>query len=139
MPESWVYRLIFSSTDFQGTIHKVININMKKGDEANKLDKNRKPKKIVWCGDDAVIIQYQNHVLEMVFFQSGDIQKIETGRAKGDDFTFLRQESDGVRLQTKEKNKLLRKIPKAYVNIFEPLSQKPGALLFSAYMAFEQK
>lgn len=30
----------------------------------------------------------------------------------------MRQESDGVRLQTKERNKLLRKIPKAYVNIF---------------------
>lgn len=86
-----MYRLIFSSTDFQGTVHKIININIKKGDDVNKLDKSRRPKKIVWCGDDAVIIQYQNNVLEMIFLQSGDVQKIETGRQKGDDFTYMRQ------------------------------------------------
>lgn len=33
----------------------------------------------------------------------------------------------------------MRKIPESYDNIFAPLSQKPGTLLFSAYIAFEQK
>jgi|JI61114BRNA_FD_contig_31_1028478_length_396_multi_4_in_0_out_0_1 hypothetical protein len=94
---------------------------------------------MVWCGDDAVIIQYQNNTLFMVFLQTGDIDRIDRDRPKGDEFTFLRQESDGVRIQTKERNKILRKIPTAYVNIFEPLSQKPGALLYHAYTAFEQK
>ena len=65
--------------------------------------------------------------------------RIDKDRWKNDDFTFMKQEIDGVRLLTKEKNRILRRIPQSYFNIFVPLSQKPGALLFSAYTAFEQK
>jgi hypothetical protein len=136
-PDSYIYRLIFASTDFQGTVHKVIEL--RKIDDTKLLDREKRPKQIVWCGDDAVVIKYQNNSLFMVFVQSGDIDRIDKDRQKGDEFTFLKQESDGVRLQTKLTNKILRKIPQSYVNIFEALSQKPGALLFSAFDAFEKK
>lgn len=136
-PDSYIYRLIFASTDFQGTVHKVIEL--KKIDENKQLDREKRPKQIVWCGDDAVIIQYQNCSMAMLFLQSGDIERIDKDRQKGDEFTYLKQESDGVRIQTKYFNKILRKIPPSYVNIFEALSQKPGALLFSAFDAFEKK
>jgi|JI61114C2RNA_FD_contig_71_1798538_length_2759_multi_3_in_0_out_0_5 multidrug efflux pump subunit AcrB len=37
VPESWVYRLVFTSTDFQNTVYKVVDL--KKLDEAKLLDK----------------------------------------------------------------------------------------------------
>lgn len=94
-----MYRLVFASTDFQNTVYKVVDL--KKLDEARLLDKEKRPKAMVWCGDDAVIIQYQNNTLYMVFLLTGDIDRIDRDRQKGDEFTFLRQESDGVRIQTK--------------------------------------
>ena len=45
--------MIFASTDFQGTVHKVIEL--KKIDD-KMLDSEKRPKNIVWCGDDAIII-----------------------------------------------------------------------------------
>ena len=42
---------------------------------------------------------------------------------KKNKWTFLKQEIDGVRIITKIENKIMRQIPKAYINIFEAFSE----------------
>lgn len=65
--------------------------------------------------------------------------RMETNRSKEDDFAFLRQEVDGVRMISKDKNRILRKIPKSYENVFGMMSQKPSALLYQTYESFKAK
>ena len=39
----------------------------------------------------------------------------------------MRPEYDGIRLLTQKNNEILRKLPDSYINVFEKLSNKPGA------------
>lgn len=46
-------------------------------------------------------------------------------------------EIDGLRFVSSKKNEILRRLPDSYVNIFQTLSVKPSAMLYSAYESFE--
>ena len=65
-PDAWVYRLIITSTDFQGSFHK--SVELKKINDSY-LNSKKCPRKIVWCGDEAIVIQYRNGHLFMVMLE----------------------------------------------------------------------
>jgi hypothetical protein len=70
---------------------------------------------------------------------SGNIVKIERDRGEKEKWSFLKDEIDGCRVLTRKDNKILREIPLAYTCVFRSFSEEPGALLRSAYMAFEDE
>ena len=98
----------------------------------------QQPLDIKWCGNRAVIIQFQNQELYLCS-TVGDIIKIEKERGEKEKWSYLKEEIDGTRIISKKENKILREIPPAYVCVFETFSNHPGALLKAAYAAFEDE
>lgn len=39
---------------------------------------------MVWCGDQGIVVQYQNNQLWMIFLDGGDPIRIDKDRSKGD-------------------------------------------------------
>ncbi|EGR30648.1 vacuolar sorting protein, putative [Ichthyophthirius multifiliis] len=58
--------------------------------------------------------------------------------ASQESYVFL-QEIDGLKLLTESQNLILRKVPQSHVNIFEPISIHPAALLFEAFQSLQNK
>lgn len=102
------------------------------------MNVNRSPVSIKWCGNKSVVIQFQNNDLYM-YSIDGDYSRIEKDRSEKNKWSYLKQEVDGLRIITKQDNKIMRQIPQAYISIFESFSEEPGALLYSAYEAFEDE
>lgn len=102
------------------------------------MDANNFPIAISWCGNKAVLLQFQNQDLYL-YSVHGNCVKVEKDRTEKNKWSYLKQEIDGVRIISKTENKILRQIPASYISIFEAFSEEPGALLYAAYEAFEEE
>lgn len=52
----------------------------------------------------------------------GDYSRIEKERGEKNKWSYLKQEVDGLRIISKQENKIMRQIPQAYISIFESFS-----------------
>lgn len=64
---------------------------------------------MVWCGDDAVIIQHQSNTIFMVFFQTGGIERVDCNCPKEMNSLSYVRRADGARVQTKNETKFSRR------------------------------
>ena len=80
------------------------------------------PISIKWCGNKSVVIQFQNQDLYM-YSIDGDYSRIEKDRGEKNKWNYLKQEVDGLRILSKQENKIMRQIPQAYISIFESFSE----------------
>ncbi|CAD8176545.1 unnamed protein product [Paramecium octaurelia] len=134
--QRWVVTFIsdfFDSTDCKQIPIDLKEEDVKKEESAEKdISKIERPRRMLWCGDDCVALQLQQY---LVLVSQDSYIKVKMSNPH----FALKQEVDGIRILTQKKNEILRKLPEAYVNVFLPLSIKPGAQLHSAYESFEQK
>lgn len=139
MPYGFAYRLIFapaiSSDSLDASKFKPIELPFVK--EGTHLNLNQQPIDVRWCGNRAVVLQFQNQ--ELYLCSTVNLVKIEKERGEKEKWSSLKDEIDGCRIISKKENKILREIPTAYISVFESFSELPGALLRSAYMAFEDE
>lgn len=85
------------------------------------VDANNFPVSIVWCGNKAVLLHFQNQDLYL-YSVHGDYVRVEKDRGEKNKWSFLKQESDGARIISKTENKIMRQIPASYISIFEAFS-----------------
>jgi vacuolar protein sorting-associated protein 16 len=141
VPYAFAYRLIFapsiSSDTLEANKFKLVELPFIK-EGSNHLNLDQQPLDIRWCGNRAIIIQFQNQELYLCSTM-GSMAKIEKERGEKEKWSYLKDESDGCRILTRKDNKILREIPMAFISVFESFSEMPGALLRSAYMAFEDE
>ncbi len=65
--------------------------------EGTHLNLDQQPIDIKWCGNRAVIIQFQNQELYLCS-TLGDILKIEKDRGEKEKWSLLKEEIDGTRI-----------------------------------------
>ena len=141
-PYGFAYRLVIapsiSSDTLEASKFKMIELPFVK--EGSHLNLDQQPIDIRWVGNRAVLIQFQNQELYLCStLGKNDVIKIEKERGEKEKWSFIKDETDGCRILTRKDNKIMRELPLAFVNVFESFSEMPGALLRSAYMAFEDE
>ena len=65
--------------------------------EGTHLNLDQQPIDIKWCGNRAIIIQFQNQELYLCS-TLGDILKIEKDRGEKEKWSLLKEEIDGTRI-----------------------------------------
>ena len=81
------------------------------------VDENQSLKDIKWCGNKAVVVQFANMDLYM-YSVYGDYVRTEKDRGDKNKWSYLKQEIDGVRIISRQENKIMRQIPASYISIF---------------------
>lgn len=64
------------------------------------VDVNNSPVSICWCGNKAVVIQFQNNDLYL-YSVHGDYVRVEKDRPEKAKWSYLKQEVDGCRIISK--------------------------------------
>ncbi|CAD8066275.1 unnamed protein product [Paramecium sonneborni] len=134
--QRWIIAFIqnyFESSEYRQMPVDLKEEDVQKEESAEKdLSILERPRNMYWCGDDCVVLQLQQYI---VLVSNDSYTKIKMSNQH----FSLRSEFDGLRVLTQKKNEILRKLPDSYINVFEQLSIKPGAQLYSAYESFESK
>ncbi|CAD8088100.1 unnamed protein product [Paramecium sonneborni] len=84
--------------------------DIKKEETAEKdITKIERPRKMVFCRDDCVVLQLQQYI---VLVSQDSYTKVKMSNPHFQ----IKQEYDGVRILTQKKNEILRKLPDSFVN-----------------------
>jgi len=86
----------------------------------------KKPHQVVWCGVDIVVLAY-----DKIMFCVGPAGDWINFRF--DERFVLVAEDDGVRIVSSKTCEFLQRVPDCTVDVFEPGSTKPAALLYDAH------
>lgn len=89
--------------------------------EGTHINLDQQPLDLQWCGNRAVVIQFQNQELYMVS-TGGDYVRIEKDRGEKEKWSLLKEEIDGTRILSRKENKILRELPTAYTSVYESFS-----------------
>jgi hypothetical protein len=140
IPYAFTYRLVIAPSISSESLesNKFKSIELKFVKEGTHINLDQQPIDIKWCGNRAVIIQFQNQELYLCS-TSGEVIMIEKDRGEKERWSLLKEEIDGTRILSKKENKIFRELPPAYISVFEAFSEEPGALLRAAYAAFEDE
>ncbi|KAL1140171.1 hypothetical protein AAG570_000103 [Ranatra chinensis] len=90
------------------------------------------PKQLVWCGNDAVVINWGSDI-EVIAFSEDSI------RFNYDSSLFLVQEVDCTRVITLQSHEIIQKVPSVVKEIFRINSNAPGSYLLDASKQFQKK
>ncbi|EGR31828.1 vacuolar sorting protein, putative [Ichthyophthirius multifiliis] len=99
--------------------------------EKTNIQKKKVQIKMMWCGEDCLIIHIRNSLFLIE-------QKAQFEDENQSSF-FCLQEIDGIKIISLNKNQILRLSPSSYINIFQPFSNHPAALLFQSYKSLQNR
>lgn len=129
----WIMSVL--SDDFEATKFFQIQLDLKDDDsQGPHKDKavQERPQRMHWCGDDCVVLQLTSNIILV----GPDVSLRMRMPSK---HFIMSPECDGLRFISQKKNEILRRLPDAFINVFQTLSTQPGAMLYSAYESFESR
>lgn len=115
------FTALFTTTGHLWVISSDFHRKLSDHDTKNKS----KPKQLVWCGNDAVAIVYEDEIL-LVGPQGGTLNLYFDGSV------VAVPETDGIRTITDEKHDFFCLVPDVTVNIFKIGSVSPAAILLDS-------
>ncbi|KAH8829053.1 vacuolar assembling/sorting protein VPS16 [Flagelloscypha sp. PMI_526] len=89
-------------------------------------------KQVEWCGNDAIIVAWENLVLLVGPYSDTLLFPYSTA-------TFVISERDGIRIMSQDLCDFVQKVPASLLSVFRYGSTSPAAILYDAWESFSKR